>query len=134
MNRHALSSSPLWLFLLVIVLIVVNAGNVLRVLQASAAASGGLPGWIQGLIGTGWTLGFTWAAIALLRRRPRAAELALWLWIGYVSYSCLRLLIFAEADYDRGRLPFLLVLVGFILIASFGALVWMRRAHPRDAE
>jgi hypothetical protein len=39
-------------------------------------------------------------------------------------YSALRLLLFARADYDRQRLPLLLILVILMLIS---ALVYQRR-------
>lgn len=57
------------------------------------------------LAGTGaiW-YGFPWA----LRR-------TFWVCAGFMLYNVARWVVFTKADYDRGRLPFLIVSVGSIL-------------------
>jgi len=65
-----------------------------------------------------WALIFAWLAVTLWRG---AQPLRLWrLLVFYAAVSCLRLLLFARADYDRGRLPLLLcaLLLAFALLHS----------------
>jgi hypothetical protein len=63
-----------------------------------------------------------WAAAALVvlaslwLRKPRARLYAAWLAVGFSIYSALRLLLFSQADYDRGRFPFLVVMVALLLV------------------
>lgn len=57
-----------------------------------------------------------WAGVfALLgwQRRARPIWLAM---IGFAAYSAARIVIFARADYDRGRVSLLLIVVGLIMI------------------
>ncbi|PJF26444.1 MAG: hypothetical protein CUN53_07810 [Phototrophicales bacterium] len=57
-----------------------------------------------------WAGGF---ALLALQRRARPIWLAL---IGFAAYSAARIVIFARADYDRGRVPLLLIIIGLIMI------------------
>jgi hypothetical protein len=57
-----------------------------------------------------WAGGF---ALLTARRRARPIWLAL---IGFTAYSTARIVIFARADYDRGRVPLLLIVIGLIMI------------------
>lgn len=53
-----------------------------------------------------WALIFAWLAVNLWRGSPTR-----WLWratLVYAAVGLARLLLFARADYDRGRLPILL--------------------------
>jgi hypothetical protein len=73
---------------------------------------------------------------ALLWMRRREARLyAAWLAIGFSIYSLLRLLLFSQADYDRGRFPFLLVVIAVLLFAPVAYLVHHKRTHlSRDGD
>ncbi|MBL8160766.1 MAG: hypothetical protein JNJ61_02195 [Anaerolineae bacterium] len=68
-----------------------------------------------------------WALFALLaagfiwRRRAGALRFGTSILAGFSIYSVLRLFLYVSADYDRGRLPFLLVLVCIPLIALAAA-------------
>ncbi len=71
-----------------------------------------------------WALIFAWLAVTLWRgaqTRRQWQTLAL-----YAVVSVMRLLLFARADYDRGRLPFLLLT---LLPAAF--LLLRRRTRNR---
>ena len=71
-----------------------------------------------------WALIFAWLAVNLWRG---AQTRRLWQALAlYVVVSVLRLLLFARADYDRGRLPFLLLT---LLLAAF--LLLRRRTRNR---
>jgi hypothetical protein len=68
--------------------------------------------------GTLWACVFAWAMWRLICGKSGAVSLALGSILAFVTYSAVRLLIFARADYDRGRLPFLWVTLGLILLAA----------------
>jgi hypothetical protein len=63
-----------------------------------------------------WALIFIAAFFGLLQGRQRAVRFAGLSIIGFATYSALRLLLFARADYDRQRLPILLVTTALMLI------------------
>jgi hypothetical protein len=71
-----------------------------------------------------WAGGFSLLA---LRRRARPIWLAL---IAFAAYSAARIVIFARADYDRGRAPLLLIVVGLIMIVLS---VFAARSRSRSA-
>lgn len=66
-----------------------------------------------------WALVFALVTVAQFRRRPGALRSTVWALAAFLVYNLVRWLVFARADYDRDRLPFLLVssLVLIILIA-----------------
>jgi hypothetical protein len=59
---------------------------------------------------------FTIAAVNLVRRGTRALRRACWIIGGFVIYSAARLILFTQADYDRNRLVFI-VIVTTLLVA-----------------
>jgi hypothetical protein len=71
-----------------------------------------------------WGIAFSAAGVLLLRksarrdllRRWNARRLALVLLGGFALYSLARLAVFAQADYDRGRLPFLIIITALFLL------------------
>jgi hypothetical protein len=76
-----------------------------------------------------WTL-ISLAVMVLLWRRERRARLyAAWLAIGFSIYSLLRLLLFSQSEYDRGRFPFLLVVVALLTILPVAYIVRFRRTN-----
>jgi Na+-driven multidrug efflux pump len=80
-----------------------------------------------------WAFGFTVAVVSVWRRSPRARRLMLGMALGFAAYSVARLAIFARADYDRGRLPFLAIalaiMVAAVLIAGIAGLMAERKSH-----
>jgi hypothetical protein len=79
-----------------------------------------LPLAFEFIISIGWALLFAWITFNLLRLRARRT--ASWALLGFVTYSLLRLLLFARADYDQQRLPFLITLTVLILVGW--AILW----------
>ncbi|MFN8373104.1 MAG: hypothetical protein U0694_09545 [Anaerolineae bacterium] len=74
-----------------------------------------------------WALLFGSATFALLRQKSRAVFRALMLISVFIIYSAVRLLLFAQADYDRQRLPFLFIIV--ILLLIFPVIYLIRRSY-----
>ncbi len=75
-----------------------------------------------------WALIFAWLAVTLWRgaqTRRLGQALAI-----YAFVSVMRLLLFARADYDRDRLPFLLLT---LLLAAF-LLLRRRTRNRRESE
>jgi len=110
-----------WLTLLIAFMTLVQAGGLIRTMQRSEALSTQLtlsrP--LEIAAGLVWLTVFGWLLWALIRNRPHAQFRAVIGVIGFIAYSVLRLFIFAQADYDRQRIPFLvLLLVITALLAS----------------
>lgn len=61
--------------------------------------------------GAAWALIWLLAAINLWRGRARARFYTACAGVGFAFYSLGRLAIFAQADYDRQRLPFLTIII-----------------------
>ena len=105
-----------WVIALTIALALMQTGAIIRLLNTPAAlteqTSLVLP---LEIVAAGlWTLIFAILAVNLLRLR--ATRLAKWTFIGFATYSTVRLLLFAQADYDHNRLPFLV---------AANALAWL---------
>jgi FtsH-binding integral membrane protein len=78
-----------------------------------------VPLWFDVLFGIGGAIGLAWAARRLWtrqRRDSRAAGFALLCWGALAAAVAARSALFAQADYERGRLPFF-VLAALILLA-----------------
>ena len=91
-----------------------------------------VPLWFDLPFGIGGAIGLAWAARRLWthhRRDSRAAGFALLCWGALFAAVTARSALFARADYERGRLPFL-VIAALILLALGMAL----RAVKRSAE
>jgi hypothetical protein len=69
-----------------------------------------------------WALIFAGLAVTLLRQYT--SRWTIWAYAGFVLYSVLRLLVFAQSDYDRARQPFILLAALLIL-----ALIMALRRH-----
>jgi hypothetical protein len=125
------------LTVLTALLAVVGAGMVVRALtlppELAALVSLNLP--LEVAAGALWAALFALATWRLLRRRVYAVDQALGLVLAFATYSFIRLLLFSRADYDLGRLPFLLVTLGLLLAAAFirAAARW-RRKHDFGRE
>lgn len=70
-----------------------------------------LPTALEFATGAVWTLIWLLAAINLWHGRARARFYTACAGIGFAFYSLGRLAIFAQADYDRQRLPFLAIII-----------------------
>lgn len=122
------------LIMLTLLLAVVQVGAAVRAMQVpdEVAAKISLPLPLEAITSLLWAL-LSLGVFALLWRRERRARLyAAWLAVGFSIYSLIRLLLFSQADYDRGRFPFLLVVIAVLLILPVAYIVRVRRTDlPR---
>ncbi|MCA9910704.1 MAG: hypothetical protein KC519_18740 [Anaerolineae bacterium] len=111
------------LFMLALALMLLNVGMVVTALQLppDLVAQTSLLPVLEIVSGVFWAAVFAYAAVRLWQRRPNADRVLGWALTVWIGYSLVRLTVFARADYDRGRLPFLWAagLVGCVLIVIF---------------
>jgi len=90
----------------------------LRVLQQHGTLdiTSRVPPAIEAGISLIWGVVFVILVLGLLQRRLWAGRWVSWLIVGFISYKAIYIVLFAQADYDRGRVPFLLVVTSLILI------------------
>jgi hypothetical protein len=100
--------------MLTVVLALIEAGAAVEALRmpAELAAQVRVPVALDVTGGVVWALVFTLVTVWLARSDARAGRLAAWALIAFSIYMLSRLLLFTQADYDRQRLPFLLVICG----------------------
>ena len=83
-----------------------------------------VPLWFDGLFGIGGAIGLAWAARRLWthhRRDSRAAGFALLCWGALAAAVTARSALFAQADYERGRLPFFVIAT--LILLALGAVM-----------
>jgi hypothetical protein len=109
----------------------VQAGAAYRAVTtpAEVVAVVALPLGLEFVLSGIWALLFGYATFVLIRQTVRAAYRAIVLICVFILYSVARLVLFVRADYDRQRLPFLLILA--ILTLIFLVVVYVRQ---RDGE
>lgn len=83
-----------------------------------------LPPIVQAGLAVLWAILFLVALLGLVRGQSYAVGYSAWLMISFIVYSLLRIVFFAQADYDRQRIPFLVV--GTILILIIPAWLLLR--------
>ncbi len=106
-----------WLVGLTLILALFQVGLVVRTLQipAELAAQIQLILPLELVLSSGWALIFAITAVNLVRQRPRARCWAIGLIGGFVIYHMARLLLFAQADYDRNRLSFIMIVTTLLV-------------------
>lgn len=112
-------TSRCWeLILLTALLAVFQFGAALRALDVppELRAQVSLPTALEFVGGGLWALLF--AAITVNLIRGRALQPAVLIVSGFVIYSLARLIVFARADYDLNRLPFLAAITVCLLLAA----------------
>lgn len=87
------------------------------------------------VIGFGWALAFSAAALLLIRRSPTVRSTALAMLALFTVTSFGRLWVFTRAEYDQGRLPFLAwvtagIMFGIISVLLIGLRHTRRAAAP----
>jgi hypothetical protein len=118
----------LWWMLACVILALVQTFAAWRTLAVPAELRGvvQLPLQLDFVAGVMWALVFVVCACWLLQNRQSARLRALMAGLVFIIYSVLRLMLFAVADYDRGRLwvyaPLLLIVTLIGLIYLFGRL------------
>jgi len=88
---------------------------------------------IQALLGLAWVGASGVGLLRLWRRSPWASTQAVGILLGFAAYSLLKLLLWARADYDRGRGPLWAVLLCMIGVASL-MVYWRTRSNFRDGN
>lgn len=73
------------------------------------------PPTLQAILAIAWVLLFLIAIVFHLRGQQIAGQYSNGLIIGFFGYSLLRVIVFAQADYDRNRTP-LLILVALVTV------------------
>lgn len=141
MPRMDHSASPLpprprGLIVLTSLLALFQVGAIVAVAQTPADIVGkiNLPSVLTLILAAGWIVAFVGITARLWQRKPGAKNRAVWLAVGFIVYSLARLALFAHADYDRQRLPFLLMATFFVLIMVLAGTFLVRSAHQKPTE
>ncbi len=129
-----LSRSRRWLLVLTVVLALIQLGAVYRALRLpdDLVSHVSLVMPLEIVMGIGWAAVFVWAAYHLLRHQAGALRKTTWALVAFGLYSFVRLVIFARADYDRQRLPFLFILIIFVLLILIGYWYYQARFNTSD--
>lgn len=123
---------PWRLILLLTALALFQAGAALQAITTppEIAAQIRLPLGLQFVAGALWALLFAFITVNLVRRQAQA--ITPWALLGFVTYSLLRLLLFAQADYDQQRQPFLILIT--LVIVVIGAAGLSQRSNYGDSK
>lgn len=121
------SAGTWWLCALTGALTLFQAAALLRALRlpADLAAAVSLPGALAPVGAGAWTLFFALLTVNLWQLRPRAVRQTAWAVIAFMVYNAARLVVYAQADYDRQRLPAALLALGLACVVP--ALYLLRR-------
>lgn len=110
--------------------------HALTVLQLPATIRQALtwdPTW-QIILALAWGIAWGTVALRLVRRQRHALRYMLWLLLAFCAYSLIRLASAAQADYDRGRIVFLLMLAGAGAIAGLVVAGLVRWSGSKTRE
>lgn len=115
--RQAVPRRSRWLILLTALLAFFQMGAVIHALQLPPDLALQLPfspalNMVAGVI---WSLIALFITLRLIQQQPGAGQGAAWLWAAFGVYTVVRLVLFTRADYDLGRLPFLLVVSALLI-------------------
>jgi hypothetical protein len=125
---------PLGLILLNAFLALFQLASALRALQIppDLAARLSVPIPLEAAAGLAWAALFARASAFLVKRRTDALRYSAWVIAGFLAYSAARLALFARADYDRQRLPFLLAASGVGVVTLTVLLFRSMRTRSRE--
>jgi hypothetical protein len=125
-----------WLAALTGTLTIIEAGAAVHSLYIApgAAAQVSLSIPLEFTANVAWAVVSAFVTFALVRRKQQSVHYAAWLVISFIGYSLARLLIFARADYDHQRLPFLFVAAFIVLLIPTTFILRPVRvaAHPTE--
>jgi len=115
--RQAAPRRPRWLILLTALLAFFQVGAVIHALQLPPDLVLQLPfnPALNVVAGVLWSLVALFITLRLIQQQPGAGQGAAWLWAAFGVYTVVRLVLFTRADYDLGRLPFLLVVSALLI-------------------
>lgn len=123
-----------WLIVITMGLALFQAGAAVRVLRlpAEIAAQTNLALPLEIAVSLFWAAFAVVVCRRLWQRRADAVRKAGWLTGTFSLYSVARLVIYAQADYDRGRLPFLALGLACIFLVLSGTR--MRSSQKQFTE
>lgn len=103
-------------------------------LQPALASQISLIAPLELVAGVVWMALGAWVLMNLLRRKPGSAQQTAWIIIGFSIYSLIRLFLFSQAEYDRGRLLFLGIIILLALTIPAAGLVRSARLKIHSTE
>lgn len=76
-----------------------------------------IPSSLHAILSAVWGVMLLWGALLVAQRKRSALPYTSWIIIAFVVYSLLRIVLFAQTEYDQGRIPFLILitLAGLII-------------------
>jgi hypothetical protein len=133
-QRFTSSHQPVWLIIVMLLLTLHQLGAILHALQIppDTAQFLSLPPGAQVIAAGFWALIFGHTAISLLQCRKNTVKRAFLQIVVFIGYSVLRLFIFAQTDYDRQRLPFLLAPTLLFAVLLLCAQAFTNRRSQRS--
>jgi hypothetical protein len=119
-----------WLLAIGAAMTLFQAGAALRALALPPVPTLSLLPALEFVAAALWMGVFLLLTLKVWNKRHAAARRMAWALIAWMGYSLLRIVVFARADYDRGRIPFLVIAV---VVCSALILTIMLRQKHRDA-
>jgi hypothetical protein len=131
---HNPTRRPRWLIILTLLLSIFQIGSATRVLQipADVAAQIHLILPLEFIASAVWAILAALVMVGLFQRWQRAQLYATILLVAFTLYSLVRLALFAQADYDRERLPFLFAVGSVFIIITLVYIVRLARARTTE--
>lgn len=111
--------APRWLLAIILTLIAANlieVAGTLAIAPQYAALQLPFPATLRIVIAGGWTIALAVLLFRLIRHDPKALHWTAPILTLYALTGLVWLLLFARADYDRGRIGFQLVLAVVTLL------------------
>lgn len=107
----------------------------LTMLRSPAELQTVVPIWVLASLAFVWAALFATAGVFLLRRQSHAVHFSAWVVLAYIVIDTGRFVLFAQSDYERGRMGFRIVTAALIaLIPTLYLVLHSRgRANP-DGE
>jgi len=136
---QASPNQPKWLLLLLLMLFAYHVVDVIRTVQLppEIAAATTLPIPLRLMTGVTWAGLSGWSMLRVVRGHSNANQHARYLLVGFVLYTIARLIVFTQAEYDRQRLPFVLVSLAFLMVLFVVVRLLrnkLRGQHEKDGE
>ncbi|MDX1993651.1 MAG: hypothetical protein SF029_14780 [bacterium] len=125
------------LLVTLVLLTLFNLGEVLAALQSPANVELRFPPLVRAALGALWAYLFGLSVVLIWRQRRAglfALRVAAASLVSYGVFSIGRALVFTEADYNRQRVPFLVVMIVFFLSVPLFAIVRLCRTQAVPTE
>jgi hypothetical protein len=115
--------------LIALALLLIDSAARALSLPPEVAEALSVPPGLRVVEGALWGIAFGITGLGAIWGRRGALIRALWLLTGFMIYNAARLTLFARADYDRARLPFLVAAAIVAGLVVLGLTLWLRRRH-----